>query len=84
VMESPAVTSFGELEHLRECFGVSVISRRILELTQKSSFLRSEHRYCRMAIMLRLGVAFLSILAIPALAQSTIKDAGINPPDYVF
>jgi hypothetical protein len=37
-----------------------------------------------MAIMLRLGVAFLSILAIPALAQSTIKDAGINPPDYVF
>jgi hypothetical protein len=28
-----------------------------------------------MAIMLKIGVAFLSILAVPALAQSTIKDA---------
>ncbi len=28
-----------------------------------------------MAIMLKIGVALLSILAVPALAQSTIKDA---------
>ncbi len=31
-----------------------------------------------MAIMLKLGVALLSLLAVPALAQSTVKDALVN------
>lgn len=34
-----------------------------------------DNRCCTMAIMLKIGVALLSILAVPALAQSTIKDA---------
>jgi hypothetical protein len=31
-----------------------------------------------MAIMLKIGVALLSLLAVPALAQSTVKDALVN------
>jgi hypothetical protein len=38
-------------------------------------FLTNAIDCCTMAIMLKIGVALLSILAVPALAQSTIKDA---------